>query len=96
MRGLVQALYPIPVQMCQFHQILITRRYLTQEPDIEASVQLSDLVKSITKIDKESFVGAFNEWYEKYKDVLNEAHSRQENKTIHTTIYAPKASQCVS
>lgn len=40
MRGLAQALYPIPVQMCQFHQILITRRYLTQEPDIEASVQL--------------------------------------------------------
>jgi hypothetical protein len=33
MRGLAQALYPIPVQMCQFHQILITRRYLTQVPD---------------------------------------------------------------
>ena len=27
MRGLAQALYPIPVQMCQFHQILITRRF---------------------------------------------------------------------
>ena len=72
MRGLAQALYPIPVQMCQFHQILITRRYLTQEPDLEASVQLLDLVKSITRMDKESFIGAFNEWYEKYKDVLNE------------------------
>lgn len=72
MRGLAQALYPIPVQMCQFHQILIIRRYLTQEPDLEASVQLLDLVKSITKMDKESFIGAFNEWYEKYKDVLNE------------------------
>lgn len=72
MRGLAQALYPIPVQMCQFHQILIIRRYLTQEPDLEASVQLLDLVKSITRIDKESFIGAFNEWYEKYKDVLNE------------------------
>ena len=72
MRGLAQALYPTPVQMCQFHQILIIRRYLTQEPDLEASVQLLDLVKSITKMDKESFIGAFNEWYEKYKDVLNE------------------------
>ena len=72
MRGLAQALYPIPVQMCQFHQILIIRRYLTQEPDLEASVQLLDLVKSITRMDKESFIGAFNEWYEKYKDVLNE------------------------
>ena len=72
MRGLAQALYPIPVQMCQFHQILIIRRYLTQEPDLEASVQLLDLVKSITRMDKESFIGAFNEWHEKYKDVLNE------------------------
>ena len=72
MRGLAQALYPIPVQMCQFHQILIIRRYLTQEPDLEASVQLLDLVKRITRMDKESFIGAFNEWYEKYKDVLNE------------------------
>jgi hypothetical protein len=72
MRGLAQALYPIPVQMCQFHQILIIRRYLTQEPDLEASVQLLDLVKNITRMDKECFIGAFNEWYEKYKDVLNE------------------------
>ena len=72
MRGLAQALYPIPVQMCQFHQILIIRRYLTQEPDLEASVKLLDLVKSITRMDKESFIGAFNEWYEQYKDVLNE------------------------
>lgn len=72
MRGLAQALYPIPVQMCQFHQILITRRYLTQEPDLEASSELLELVKNITRMDKESFVGAFDGWYEKYKDVLNE------------------------
>ena len=70
MRGLAQALYPIPVQMCQFHQILITRRYLTQEPDFDASIELLDLVKSITRMYKESFVGAFNEWYERSKDVL--------------------------
>lgn len=72
MRGLAQALYPIPVQMCQFHQILITRRYLTQEPDLDASCELLEQVKNITKMDKEGFVGAFNEWQEKFKDVLNE------------------------
>ena len=72
MRGLAQALYPIPVQMCQFHQILITRRYLTQEPDLNASCELLSLVKNITQMDKESFIGAFNEWHDKYKDVLNE------------------------
>ena len=72
MRGLAQALYPIPVQMCQFHQILITRRYLTQEPELEASIELLSLVKNITKMDKEGFVGAFNDWSEKYQNVINE------------------------
>lgn len=86
MRGLAQALYPIPVQMCQFHQILITRRYLTQEPDLDASCELLELVKNITKMDKEGFVGAFNEWQEKFKDVLNE---RVQDKRIkrHTPPY---------
>ena len=72
MRGLAQALYPIPVQMCQFHQILITRRYLTQEPELEASIELLSIVKNITKMDKEGFVGAFNDWSEKYQNVINE------------------------
>lgn len=40
MRGLAQALYLIPVQMCQFHQIRVTYRYLTQEPYLDASCKL--------------------------------------------------------
>lgn len=72
MKGLSKALYPIPVQLCQFHQMLIVRRYITQDPDIEASKALLNLVNDITKMDKESFMGAFNEWYDKYQDVLNE------------------------
>lgn len=72
MRGLARALHPIPVQMCQFHQMQIIRRYLTQNPDTEASVRLLELVGNITKMDKENFVRAFNGWHEQYKDVLNE------------------------
>jgi len=72
MSGLAKALYHYPVQLCQFHQMLIVRRYITQDPDIEASKVLLDLVNDITKMDKESFIGAMDEWYEKYKDVLNE------------------------
>ena len=71
-RGLSNALYPIPTQMCQFHQILITRRYLTQDPEVVASKELLNLVKDITRMDKESFIGAFDEWYERNKDILNE------------------------
>lgn len=72
MRGLAQALHPIPVQMCQFHQIMIVRRYLTQDPDIRASIELLSLIKEITRMDKESFIDAFDKWYERNKDTLNE------------------------
>ena len=70
MKGLPQALKPVPVQMCQFHQMLIVRRYLTQDPEIEASRNLLELVNGMTATDKESFIGAF--WYDKYRDVVNE------------------------
>ena len=72
MKGLAKALCPYPVQLCQFHQMLTVRKYITQDPDIEASKALLDLVNNITKMDKESFIGTFEEWYEKYQDVLNE------------------------
>lgn len=82
-KGLPQALRPYPVQMCQFHQILITRRYLTQEPDLEASKELLSLVNNITRMDKESFIGAFNELYEKYSDVINErVHDKRIKRKI--------------
>ncbi len=41
--------------MCQFHQMLIVHRYLTQNPDIEASQELLNLTNIIAKTDKESF-----------------------------------------
>ena len=72
LKGLSLVLKPIRVQMCQFHQILIVRRYLTQEPDLEASAELLGLVNNITGMDKESFIGAFEEWHEKYREVINE------------------------
>ena len=72
LRGLAQALRPYPVQLCQFHQVLTVRHYLTQEPDLDASRELLDLVNGIAKTDKESFIGAFDEWYERNKDIVNE------------------------
>ena len=72
MKGLSRALFPIPVQLCQFHQILTVRHYLTIEPELEASKELLELANRITKMDKESFIKALNRWYGKYQDVLNE------------------------
>lgn len=81
MKGLAKALSPYPVQLCQFHQMLIVRRYITQDPEIEASAALLDLVNNITRMDKESFVGAVNEWYDRYKDIVNErSHDKRIKK----------------
>ena len=71
MRGLAQMLSPYPIQMCQFHQVLIVRRYLTQDPELEASRDLLALVNGITKKDGRSFASVFEDWYEKYQEVLN-------------------------
>ena len=60
------------LQMCQLHQQMIVRRYLADDSELDASRDLPDLVNGITVMDKESFVGASNDWHEKYKDVLNE------------------------
>ncbi len=37
-RGLLQLFDNIPIQMCQFHQVAIIRRYLTKKPKMEASI----------------------------------------------------------
>ena len=80
-RGLAQALRPYPVQLCQFHQILAVRNYLTQDPELDASRELLDLVNGITEMDKESFADAFNEWHERNKEVINErVHDRRLKK----------------
>ena len=72
MRGLMLSLRQYPVQMCQFHQQMIVRRHLAEDPELDASRDLLDLINSITVMDKESFIWTFDEWYVKYKEVLNE------------------------
>ena len=73
-----------PIQMCQFHQQMIVRRYLADNPELAASSDLLGLVNSITVMDKESFICAFNEWHEKYIDVLNE---RVQDRRLETPLF---------
>jgi len=62
----------IPTQMCNFHQVAIIRRYITKNPILEANIKLKRITELLTKTDKESFTFWLQEWYEKYKDFLNE------------------------
>lgn len=71
-RGLLQLFFNIPVQMCQFHQVAIIRRYLTKKPRMQASIELMAHVLLLKKTDKESFKGGLELWYLKWESFLNE------------------------
>jgi len=71
-RGLLNSFGNIPVQMCQFHQAAIIRRYITKRPRLQASIELNEIVRLMSKTDKESFEGALYEWFNKWNDFLNE------------------------
>lgn len=77
-RGLLQSFKDIPVQMCQFHQVAIIRRYITKNPKLVASVELKEIVALLKQTDKESFQGALDEWYYKWKSFLNERTTNPE------------------
>jgi hypothetical protein len=71
-KGLIQSFSDIPVQMCQFHQSAIIRRYLTKKPKLQAAKELMEVVDLMKHTDKASFIGALGLWFEKWKFFLNE------------------------
>jgi len=71
-KGLLKSFADIPVQMCQFHQVAIIRRYLTKNPKLPASIELKALTGLLTKIDKASFTNKLANWYLNWEDFLNE------------------------
>jgi transposase-like protein len=84
-KGLLQLFGDIPIQMCNFHQIAIIRRYLTKKPKMQASKELWELVLILAKTDKESFEGGLQAWYNKWKDFLNErkVDIKGKNRYVH-------------
>lgn len=72
-KGLLQLFEKeIPVQMCNFHQVAIVRRYLTKKPKMQASKELWEHSLLLKHTDKESFVGGLNDWFFKWEDFLKE------------------------
>jgi hypothetical protein len=86
-KGLVQSFGNIPVQLCQFHQAAIIRRYLIKKPKLQAGKELLEAVELLSKTDKESFVGALGLWIKKWEDFLNE---RSVNPLTKKTSYTHK------
>lgn len=71
-KGLIQSFSKIPVQMCQFHQSAIIRRYLTKKPKLKAAQELVEIVDLMKKTDKESFEGTLFMWFNKWEHFLKE------------------------
>lgn len=71
-RGLINSFKNIPVQMCQFHQVAIVRRYITKNPRMPAAIELKEITAMMKQTDKESFDGALELWYTKWGNFLNE------------------------
>lgn len=85
-KGLFKALSEYPIQMCQFHQVAIVTRYITRKPRVQASIELKELIHLLPQTDKESFFGALDEWYEKWKDYINERainHETGKSRYVH-------------
>jgi len=62
----------IPIQMCQFHQIMIIKRYLTANPKLLASQQLKKIAELLPKTTEEKFTVLLNAWYFRWSDFLKE------------------------
>ena len=82
-RGLIQSFENIPVQMCQFHQAAILRRYITKNPRMPAAIELKQIAELMKQTDKESFEGSLNEWYLKWEPFLNERSVHRKKKEVY-------------
>lgn len=84
-RGLLQSFDGVPVQMCQFHQVAIIRRYITKNPKIPASIELKEFVAMMKITDRESFEGGLELWHTKWKPFLDERTTNLETGKSHFT-----------
>ena len=84
-KGLLKSFPDIPVQMCQFHQVAIIRRYITKNPKLPASIELKGIVQLLKQTDKESFEGLLRDWHIKWKSYLEERTVNEKTGKSHFT-----------
>ena len=79
-------LFPgVPVQMCHFHQLQIVIRYLTQNPKLEAGIELLDLTRTLPRTDEASFTDVFRLWQRTWHTFLQEKTIDPETGRSHWT-----------
>lgn len=71
-KGLFSAFPGIPLQMCQFHQKQIIRRYLTGSPKLQAGIELQKIVDCLTSSCEVVFSMLIEIWTLKWVQFLKE------------------------
>ena len=71
-RGIHAVFADVPVQMCQFHQIAIIRRYLTSRPKLDAGRELRALTLTLSITNEAVFTKLLHLWFERWGKFLKE------------------------
>jgi hypothetical protein len=71
-RGVLSVFNDIPVQLCQFHQIAIVRRYVTSRPKLDAGKELRAIALALPALTEFAFNELLTLWHETWKDFLKE------------------------
>lgn len=69
---LLQMFPTTPLQLCQFHQIKVVIRYLSQKPKLEAGKELRAITLTLTRTTEDSFVRRLRVWYGTWCGFLRE------------------------
>ena len=70
--GVRQLFSDVPIQMCHFHQKQIITRYLTNNPKLEAGVELKKITATLCKTNEKDFTNALHDWHQKWSSFLKE------------------------
>lgn len=71
-RGVQRVFRDIPLQLCQFHQIAIVRRYLTGRPKLPAGRELRAITLALTTVTEKPFRELLELWHERWQHFLKE------------------------
>jgi len=70
--GVRQLFADIPVQMCHFHQKQIITCYLTNNPKLEAGIELKKITTTLCETNESDFTAALDDWYTTWSSFLKE------------------------
>ncbi|MDR1197654.1 MAG: hypothetical protein LBK94_01395 [Prevotellaceae bacterium] len=63
LRGIFSLLSKYKVHMCRYHQVNIVKRYLTLQPELEASKELLNIINILAHSNREDFLRYLNGGY---------------------------------